>query len=72
MALASLRAPALIAAFVCAGMTLAFSPLLVHLARRRLQDTAVAAATIACVIAASKGGDWSLALAFFALLALKP
>jgi len=68
---ASHHAAAVFAVVAC-GLTLAASPLLVHLARRRLQDTAVATLTCACVVAARVHGDWSLAFAFALLLALKP
>lgn len=63
---------ALFFTFVCVGLTFAASPLLVHLARRRLQDTAVAALTLASLVAANVHGSVGLAIAFAGLLAVKP
>ncbi len=58
-------------ALLAAVLTLAVSPLLIHLARLRLQDTAVAALSIASIMAAP-WSPYTLAFAFAGLLSLKP
>ncbi len=64
-------AVALMPSYPAAGGLAALSPLLAVLARRRLQDTTVAALTLAAVFAATRGGSVGVALSLFFLLGCK-